>query len=93
MELARGSSWRSAKAVYHRLEKILGRLRRAAADPNLLKAETASKPLKSPKRKKIQKRGGISPGVCPFSNSEKGFSPELSHPVPQVGADETQVSV
>src|SRR5919109_4763179 len=41
--------------------------------------------------KKIQKRGGISPGVCPFSNSEKGFSPELSHPVPQVGADETQV--
>jgi hypothetical protein len=56
MELARGSTWRSAKAVYHRLEKILGRLRRAAAEPNLLKAGTASKPLKSPKRKKF-KRG------------------------------------
>jgi hypothetical protein len=93
MELTRGGRWRSAKAVHHRLEKILGRLRRAAADPDLLKPKTASAPLKSPKRKKIQKRGGISPGSCPFSNSEKGFSPELSRPMPQVGADETQAAV
>ena len=52
MELTRGSRWRSAKAVHHRLEKILGRLRRAAADPDLLKAEPAvSASAISPKQK------------------------------------------
>jgi hypothetical protein len=28
----------------------------------------------------------------PFSNSEKGFSPELSRPVPQFKTDATQIS-
>jgi hypothetical protein len=93
MELTRGSRWRSAKAVHHRLEKILGRLRRAAADPDLLKAEPAvSASAISPKQKKSQSRGGISPGVCPFSNSEKGFSPELSRPMPQVVTDVTHIA-
>ena len=88
-ELARRSRGLSAKAVHHRLEKILGRLRRAAADPDSLKPEpcSISESSISRKRKKIQPRREISPGVCPFSNSEKGFSPELSRPMPQVGTD------
>jgi hypothetical protein len=89
MEL-RGGRWQSAKAVHHRLEKVLNRLRRAAADPDLLKAEPAvSVSAISSKQKKSQSEGGISPGVCPFSNSEKGFSPELSRPMPQVETDVT----
>jgi len=31
-------------------------------------------------------------GEVPFSNSEKGFSPELSHPMPEVGTDVADVS-
>ncbi|MGE5113378.1 MAG: hypothetical protein ACM3JB_21135 [Acidobacteriaceae bacterium] len=92
MEL-RGSRWRSAKAVHHRLEKIVNRLRRIAANPDSLQLAAAvpTSPI-SPKQKKPQPGGGISPGVCPFSNSEKGFSPELSRPMPQVETDVTHIA-
>jgi len=91
----RGSRWRSAKAVHHRLEKILNRLRRIAADSDSPrpKATIASESPIWPKPKKNQSRGGISRGECPFSNSEKGFSPKLSHPIPQAGTDVTQIAV
>lgn len=93
-ELSSGSRWRSAKAVHHRLEKILKRLRRVAEESDWLHLESAAvstSPI-SPKQRKSQPRGGISPGVCPFSNSEKGFSPELSRPMPQVGTDVTHIA-
>lgn len=93
-ELSLGSRWRSAKAVHHRLEKIIKRLRRIAADPDSLQLDTAAastSPI-SPKQKKFQSGGGISAGVCPFSNSEKGFSPELSRPMPQVETDVTHIA-
>ncbi|HWR14748.1 MAG TPA: hypothetical protein VN577_07955 [Terriglobales bacterium] len=93
MEL-RSSRWRSAKAVHHRLEKILNRLRRIAADPDSLQLDHATVPTSpiSAKQNKSQSGGGISPGVCPFSNSEKGFSPELSRPMPQVETDVTHIA-
>jgi len=72
-ELSSGTRWRSAKAVHHRLEKILKRLRRVAAESDWLQPESAAVSTSPilPKQKKSQPRGGISPGVCPFSNSEK----------------------
>jgi hypothetical protein len=93
-ELACRSEGLSAKAVYHRLETILGRLRRAATASDLLKLElnAVSTASSSRTRKKILSKPGILPGTCPFSNSEKGFSPELSRPVTHTGTDVTQVA-
>lgn len=89
----RGGRWRSAKAVHHRLEKILNRLRRLAEDPDSLKTHPVAIPSPiSSTRKKSEMGGGISPGVCPFSNSEKEFSPELSRPMPQFETDATHVA-
>ena len=90
----RGGKWRSAKAVHHRLEKILNRLRRLAEDPDSLKADPPLIPDSHSRanEKKFANGGGISPGVCPFSNSEKEFSPELSRPMPQLETDATHVA-
>src|SRR5207245_10941745 len=76
-ELARRSRGLSAKAVHHRLEKILGRLRRAAADPAWHEPErcSISEAAISRKPKKIQPRRGISAGVSPVGNPDKGVSP------------------
>src|SRR5262249_47326941 len=78
-ELVHESVGLSPKSVHHRLETILGRLRRAASDPDVLKPESdvVSNPSIQRSEKKFQSSAGISPGSCPFSNSEKVFSPEL----------------
>jgi hypothetical protein len=52
----RGTRWGSAKAVHHRLEKILNRLRRLAEDPDSLKPEPAAirRPQSRPNEKKLR---------------------------------------
>lgn len=82
------------KAVHHRVETILGRLRRAARDltPEANGEIVSNRDIQRPE-KKFQRSAGISPGSCPFSNSEKEFSPELAHPIPQVETGVTQVAV
>lgn len=63
----RGGRWRSAKAVHHRLEKILNRLRRFAEDPDSLKTHPAAIPSPiSSKRKKSEMGGRNFTGGMPI---------------------------
>jgi len=95
-ELGDGEDGPSAIALYRRVKRTIYRLRRARGREGALKSKASAPGLdlsRAKSQKKNRKRRSISPSRCAFSNSEKGFSPELSRPIPQVGADVTQVDV
>lgn len=92
-ELTEGEDGPSAMALYRRVKRTIYRLRRGGKD--VLKSNTS---VLSPDWNRLESQKNIlqkavdSFGDVPFSNSEKGFSPELSRPMPQVGTDRTQVA-
>jgi hypothetical protein len=95
-ELGQGEDGASAIALYRRVKRTIYRLRRAGGREGALKSKASAPGLdlsSAKSKKKSRKRRSISPSPCAFSNSERGFSPELSRPMPQVGADETQAAV
>jgi len=89
-ELARKSSGSTPNAVHHRLKRIVKRLRQVAGSQGRAKASASQSG--SPSKNIFPEAANFSGEMC-ISDSEKGFSPELSRPMPQVGADETQAAV
>jgi len=91
-ELADGDGGPSAIALYYRVQRTVNRLRRSI---NLLEgkyiAPRTPGPSASPQKNTLREALDFS-GEVPFSNSEKGFSPEHSRSVPQVGSDSAQVA-
>jgi hypothetical protein len=91
-ELADGEGGPSAIALYYRVQRTINRLRRSK---NLLQGKCAAPHAQalsaSPERNILREALDFS-GEVPFSNSEKGFSPEHSRPMPQVGSDSAQVA-
>jgi hypothetical protein len=90
-ELADGDGGPSALALYYRVQRAVNRLRRSK---NLLGKCVAphTHALSANPERNILKEALDFSGEVPFSNSEKGFSPEPSRPVPQVGTDRPQVA-
>ncbi len=86
-ELAHTNGRSTSNAVHHRLKRIVNRLRRLARSCDSAKAGDISSQSKN-----ILSEAANFSGEVPFSNSEKGFSPELSHPMPEVGTDVADVS-
>jgi hypothetical protein len=95
-ELAEGDGGPSAIALYRRVKRTIYRLRRArsgeADDKSSVQAPSVNSGLAQSQKNILQQAVDFSEEM-PFSNSEKEFSPELSRPIPQVGADVTQVGV
>ncbi len=91
-ELAPGKTGsKTPNAMHHRLKRIVKRLRMGVRGRHLTKTEDAG--AISPHPENIfQNTRPISPGSCAFRKSEKGFSPELSHHVPQFEPDITQTA-
>ena len=92
-ELPEADDGPSATALYYRVQRAVNRLRRARNASTAVNPNVPERTRNRAKRKKISNRRSISPSPCAFSNSEKGFSPELSHPMPQVESGVTQVAV
>ena len=91
-ELGDGEDGPSAIALYRRVKRTIYRLRRARSHEGALKSKASVSGVdlsRAKPQKKFGKRRSISPSRCAFSNSEKGFSPELPRPIPQVEADVT----
>jgi len=86
-ELAHKNGRSTSNAVHNRLKRIVNRLRRVARSCDTLKTGDNSSQSKN-----ILSTAANFSGDVPFSNSEKGFSPELSHPMPQVGTDVADVA-
>jgi DNA-directed RNA polymerase specialized sigma24 family protein len=86
-ELADKNGPSTPNAVHHRLKRIVNRLRRAARSCDTPKAGDNSSQSTN-----ILSGAANFSGDVPFSNSEKGFSPELSHPMPEVGTDVADVA-
>jgi DNA-directed RNA polymerase specialized sigma24 family protein len=95
-ELAQATGVTSAghRRLHRRLQTIVNRLQRKAGNRGLPKAsEYASEALRNTTQpKKISSQAVNFSGEVPFSNSEKGFSPELSRPMPQVETDVAHVA-
>lgn len=72
------------RRLHRRLQTIISRLRREAVSQGTRKAETGSKLAMNTIQKNILPHAVNFAGEVPFSNSEREFSPEPSHPVPQV---------
>src|SRR5262249_46808560 len=88
-ELAEANGMTSAehRRLHRRLQTIINRLQRGAANQTLPNAENERKPpANSIQSKKMLSQAVNSSGEVPFSNSEKGFSPEPSRLVPQIGS-------
>ena len=91
-ELADRDGGPSAIALYYRVQRTLNRLRRSKT---LLEGKCVAPrthALSANPERNILRQALDFSGEVPFSNSEKGFSPELSRPVPQVGSDTTLVA-
>jgi hypothetical protein len=86
-ELAHKNGRSTSNAVHHQLKRIVNRLRRVARSFD--SRETGDNSSKS---KNILSEAANFSGDVPFSNSEKGFSPELSCPMPQFGTDVADVA-
>ena len=94
-ELGDGKPGPSALALYRRVKRTIYRLRRAQAK-GALKSKASAVDLDASAaqpQKKSCKRRSISPSPWAFSNSEKGFSPELSRPMPQIETSVTRIVV
>ena len=86
-ELAHKNGHSTSNAVHHRLKRIVNRLRRVARSCD----SPESGDISSQSKNTLSEAANFS-GEVPFSNSEKGFSPELSRPMPQVGTDVADVA-
>jgi len=95
-ELAEASGMTSAahRRLHRRLQTILNRLQREAGGRRLPRpAEHGPEPSTNSTQPKINSHEAVNfAEKMPFSNSEKGFSPELSRPVPQFETDATQIT-
>jgi DNA-directed RNA polymerase specialized sigma24 family protein len=90
---ANGMTSAAHRRLHRRLQTIINRLQREAASQGMPKAENGCKPqMNSIQPKKMLPKAVNFSGELPFSNNEKGFSPELSHPVPQVDDNVTHVA-
>jgi hypothetical protein len=87
-ELVSMNAGNTTNAVQMRLKRIIKRLRRAIVTGP---PDEVARPGCSESRN-IPTEATIFSGSMPISNSEKGFSPELSRPVPQVETDVTQAA-
>lgn len=83
-ELAGENAGSTTNAVQMRLKKIIKRLRQAAetTDPPATDGAEGSAPGQT--EDFFESKRPFSPASCAFSNSEKGNSPERSHPGPQL---------
>lgn len=86
-ELAHKHGISTSNAVHHSLKRIVNRLRRVARSCD--SPETGDTSSQS---KNILSQAANFSEEVPFSNSEKGFSPELSCPMPQVETDVADVA-
>jgi hypothetical protein len=86
-ELREGDDAPSPIALYYRIQRAVHRLRRlsTAALANIGRCDSSQ--TNSINHKKSSKGCSNSPGRCALGDSEKGFSPELSHHVPQFESD------
>jgi hypothetical protein len=92
-ELAEGDGGPSAIALYRRVKRTIYRLRRARrgeADGKSRAQAPSFDARPSQSQKNISQQAVDFSEEMPFSNSEKEFLPELSHPVPQVESDNAQ---
>jgi hypothetical protein len=87
-ELVGMNAGNTTNAVQMRLKRIIKRLRRTVVTGQ---PDEVARPGCS-ESKNISAEATIFSGSMPISNSKKGFSPELSRPVPQVGSDTAQVA-
>jgi hypothetical protein len=86
-ELVGMNAGKTTNAVQMRLKRIFKRLRRAVTSGRPDDVE----PPEGSAQKNFPTKRPFSPGACPFSNSEKRFSPDISPPAPQVLTDLTLV--
>ena len=95
-ELAEANGMTSAahRRLHRRLQTILSRLQREAGGRRLpVPAEHGPEPGTTSTQPKINSHEAVNfAEKMPFSNSEKGFSPERSRPVPQFETDATHIS-
>ena len=92
-ELRNGSSGPSAIALYYRIQRAVHRLRRVS-ETRLAQTKRGalSSQAKSSEPKIISGKALEFSGDVSISKSEKGFSPELSHHVPQPEPDIAQIA-
>ncbi len=91
---ANGMTPAAHRRLHRRLQTILNRLQREARGRRVSRpTENSSKTKAESIHPKKNSREAVNfAEKMPFSNSEKGFSPELSRPVPQFKTDATQIS-
>jgi hypothetical protein len=84
-ELGTEEEGASAIALYFRVYRTINRLRRVVQEERL--ARTPQTTAEDTQPKNISREALTFPESVAISNSEKGFSPELSHDVPQIESD------
>jgi len=89
-ELVGDANGVTTNAVQMRLKRIIQRLRHTVTDSQPT-AISENAPYVA-KTKILRPKRPLSPGRCALGKSEKGFSPELSHDVPQFEPDNPQVA-
>jgi hypothetical protein len=90
---ANGLTFAVHRRLHRRLQTIINRLQREAGGHrrSKVKKNGSKAQVNSMQPRKILSQAVNFSGEVPFSNSEKGFSPELFRPVPQIRTDVAQV--
>jgi hypothetical protein len=91
-ELRDGATGPSGIALYYRVQRAVRRLRRIALRDSLHESQAQPTHVNLTNSKNTSSNALEFSGEMSIRNSEKGFSPELSHHVPQLEPDITQIA-